>query len=311
VVIERVPITKIGQELLDARKSCTATASDGGELVLTHTPYGEIWDLPIRLDQSVLTGYHIAVSANGKQQDYYFVIQSGFPPTLDSMKQTLQTAFDQNDLLRSLQTEGDINGDGINEKITAAITSDRIPFLAVDENVVLCWARNDPSFYEYADLLAMDIDDDQQDEIVVLHNNIGSFSMQCADWEDGAWVECFLPSQEFSMTLEDNFGVQLTCPGEVVQTISAAPDSEFYETFSIYFDASGIPYSKETVVSYYLDSSHCTVDADGIHIAALLDLCASDELGADSTTTVLSVPVVVSLQNQELFLECGQAVPAS
>lgn len=317
VMIERVPITQTGQEFLAARKECTVTASDESEIVLTHTPYGGIWDLPIRYDQSILTGYHIDVSANGEQQNYYFVIQSGFP-TLDNsmyLRQTLQTALENSNLLRNLQTEGDINGDGINESIMAAITSDRMPFLAIDGNVVLCWARNDPSFYEYADLLAIDIDDDRQDEIVVLHNNIGTFGIQCADWKDGAWFECFLPSQEFSLTLEDNFRVQLICPGGAMQTISAAPDSEFYETFNIYFNSSGMPYSKEAVVTYYLESSDCTVDADGIHIVALLDMCAdsgsSDDLGTDYTTTVLSVPVAVSIQNKVLLMECSQAVPAS
>lgn len=316
IVIERVPITRSGQQFLTVREECTVAASDDGELVLTHTPYG-IWDIPIPYDQFILTGYHIAVSADRGQEDYYFVIQSE-QPTVDHstyLRQILQTALENNNLLRALQTQGDTNGDGINESITAAITPERIPFLAIGGNVVLCWARNDPSFYERADLLAVDIDDDRKDEIVVLHNNLGTFGMHCADWEDGEWSECILTRQEFSLTLEDNFRVRLTCPGEAVQTISAAPGSEFYETFNIYFNSSGMPYSKETAVTCCFPSPDCTVDADGIHITALLDMCADsglpDDLGSDYTATVLSVPVTIFMQNKSMLMECGQAVPAT
>jgi len=308
--MEMVPITPAGQELLTAR-TAVDTAAEGDGLTAAHAPCGGLWDLPRRLNEPVLMGYHITAELGGERQEYYFAVKSDFP-TLesDSLARRLQAALESDQLLRSLHAQGDTDGDGRAETITAAVTTEHIPFLAVDGEVVLSMARNDPSFYECADLLALDLDGNGQDEIVILFNNPGAFTMQCALCSNGTWKECFLPELEFSLALEDGFTARLSCPDQTEQILTAAKGGPFYEVLSPLFDQTGAPYRREVPVICRLDTPDYLLLANGIEIHAALDLEAEGIFEPMGRRTVFSVPVVISMENETLTAKCGRAVPA-
>ena len=306
VQVERAPLSTNGVELLAPVSVAVEETSDG--VIVEHTPYGGLWDMPGAMP-GVLTGYHISITSDMVQREYYFVVESRFPSLDDSahLAQDLQAALEGGTFLRSLSAEGDTDGDGNLENIVAAVTTDRIPFLAVDDKVVLCMTRNDPSFYEYADLLTVDLDGDKRDEVVIMFQNIGAFSMQYADRLESGWMEQFLPDIEFSLALESDYCMRLVCPDGQVQTISAAPGTHLYQDLSSWFSDAGTPLSGEIAVSCQLDDPAYTVDREGIHLTARLDL---HEAGtpAEAASSSLSMPLIISADEGKLVVACGQVI---
>lgn len=299
IVIKKVLLTYRGSELTQA--SDVSFENN----VFYHQPWGDIWEAHSDMFP-LMVGYRIIVQSSG-QQEYRFVVKSSFP-SLDvrSLLMSLEESFVSQNTLRSLAVSGDTDGDGETEEILLNLSNDKIPFLTVNNKVQLCLSKTDPSYYENAEMVAVDLDNDSSDEIVIFWNNAFHLGMQVVDYQGNKWIEKELPIARAAAFLAPDM-VTLSFPDGNLYNFILSENESLQTHMAPYYGSDGNAYSGDVEAICFLGSSHCieeTPMGTRLQIEAEIDLCATAQIENQLIPyqqTIFIVPIEIRLDDDDLF----------